>query len=126
MKFSIIISLLFLLGCSTNQYVKEGSEVILLLKLTNKEGKIIDESGFFNQHMPLKVIVGKKEVFSFIDNALVGMKLWEVKEITLPPKEAYGRDGVFYLNDRNDTIYVVSPSDTLLATVKVIRIGNRH
>lgn len=126
MKISIIISLLFLVGCSNNQSVKEGSEVVLLLKLTNKEGKIIDESGFFNQHMPLKVIVGKREVFSAIDNALVGMKLLENKEITLTANEAYGRDGVFYLNDINDTIYVVKPFDTLLATVKVIRIGNRH
>ncbi len=127
MKISIIIiSLLFFVGCSIEQIVKEGNEVVLLIKVTNKDGNIIDESGYFNQKMPLKVIVGKSEVFSTIDSALVGMKQMEEKEIILPPNAAYGRNGVFYINDIYDTIYVVNPYDTLLAKIKIISIGTIH
>lgn len=67
-------------------------------------GKVFDTSmkaeaikaGLFNlarDYKPLQVILGKHQVISGFEDALVGMKINETKEITLPPEKAYGRSG---------------------------------
>jgi len=55
-----------------------------------------EKSGLFNparDYKPLQVILGKHQVISGFEEALVGMKVNETKEITLPPEKAYGRTG---------------------------------
>ena len=44
-------------------------------------------------YKPLQVILGKHQVISGFEDALLGMKVNETKEITLPPERAYGRTG---------------------------------
>ena len=67
-------------------------------------GKVFDtsmkaeavKSGLFNparDYKPLQVVLGKHQVISGFEEALVGMKVNETKEITLPPEKAYGRTG---------------------------------
>lgn len=67
-------------------------------------GKVFDTSmraeaikaGLFNlarDYKPLQVVLGKHQVISGFEEALVGMKINETKEITLPPEKAYGRSG---------------------------------
>ena len=67
-------------------------------------GKVFDTSmkaeaikaGLFNlsrDYKPLQVVLGKHQVISGFEEALVGMKINEIKEITLPPERAYGRSG---------------------------------
>ena len=67
-------------------------------------GKVFDTSmkaeaikaGLFNlarDYKPLQVVLGKHQVISGFEEALVGMKVNETKEITLPPEKAYGRSG---------------------------------
>ena len=67
-------------------------------------GKVFDTSmraeavkaGLFNlarDYKPLQVVLGKRQVISGFEEALVGMKINETKEITLPPEKAYGRSG---------------------------------
>jgi len=67
-------------------------------------GKIFDTSmkaeaikaGLFNlarDYKPLQVVLGKHQVISGFEDALLGMKINETKEITLPPEKAYGRSG---------------------------------
>jgi len=67
-------------------------------------GKVFDTSmkaeaikaGLFNlarDYKPLQVVLGKHQVISGFEEALVGMKINETKEITLPPERAYGRSG---------------------------------
>jgi len=124
--FLIVIHFLCFTACTFEQIVKKGDAVLLQLKITNKSGKIIDESGYFKQDMPLLIVVGNKEVFNTIDNALLGMKLNEEKNVTISPDLAYGQEGVFYLGNKNDTIYVIEPNDTLFAQFKIVKIGNRH
>ena len=67
-------------------------------------GKVFDTSmkaeaikaGQFNlarDYKPLQVVLGKHQVISGFEEALIGMKINETKEITLPPEKAYGRSG---------------------------------
>jgi len=67
-------------------------------------GKVFDtsmkseaiKSGLFSparDYKPLQVVVGKHQVISGFEEALLGMKINETKEVTLPPEKAYGRSG---------------------------------
>ncbi|HYB07310.1 MAG TPA: FKBP-type peptidyl-prolyl cis-trans isomerase [Nitrososphaerales archaeon] len=67
-------------------------------------GKVFDtsmkaeavKSGLFNparKYKPLQVVLGRHQVISGFEEALVGMKVNETKEITIPPEKAYGRSG---------------------------------
>ena len=44
-------------------------------------------------YKPLQVVLGNHQVISGFEEALVGMKVNETKEITLPPEKAYGKAG---------------------------------
>ncbi len=55
-----------------------------------------EKSGLFNparDYKPLQVVLGKRQVISGFEEALIGMKVNETKEVTLPPEKAYGRSG---------------------------------
>jgi len=67
-------------------------------------GKVFDTSmrseavqaGIFNQardYKPLQVVLGAHQVIQGFEEALVGMKINETKEVTIPPEKAYGRTG---------------------------------
>jgi len=67
-------------------------------------GKVFDTSmkaeamkaGIFSlarDYKPLQVVLGRHQVISGFEEALMGMKINETKEITLPPEKAYGRSG---------------------------------
>ena len=67
-------------------------------------GKVFDTSmkseavkaGLYNparDYKPLQVTLGARQVISGFEEALVGMKVNETKEVTLPPEKAYGRGG---------------------------------
>jgi FKBP-type peptidyl-prolyl cis-trans isomerase 2 len=55
-----------------------------------------EKSGLFSparDYKPLQVVLGQHQVISGFEEALVGMKVNETKEVTLPPEKAYGRSG---------------------------------
>ena len=67
-------------------------------------GKVFDtsmkaeavKSGLFNparDYKPLQVVLGKHQVIIGFEEALIGMKVNETKEIILPPEKAYGKSG---------------------------------
>jgi FKBP-type peptidyl-prolyl cis-trans isomerase 2 len=67
-------------------------------------GKVFDTSmkaeavkaGIFNparDYAPLQVTLGAHQVISGFEEALLGMKVNDTKEVTLPPEKAYGRTG---------------------------------
>jgi FKBP-type peptidyl-prolyl cis-trans isomerase 2 len=67
-------------------------------------GKVFDtsmkseaiKSGLFNparDYKPLQVVLGQHQVISGFEEALIGMKINETKEVILPPEKAYGRSG---------------------------------
>jgi FKBP-type peptidyl-prolyl cis-trans isomerase 2 len=67
-------------------------------------GKVFDTSmkseaekaGLYNparDYKPLQVVLGAHQVISGFEEALLGMRINESKEVTLPPEKAYGRTG---------------------------------
>ena len=55
-----------------------------------------EKAGLYNparDYKPLQVVLGRHQVISGFEEALMGMKINETKEITLPPEKAYGRTG---------------------------------
>ena len=55
-----------------------------------------EKSGLFSparDYKPLQVVLGSHQVISGFEEALMGMKVNETKEVTLPPEKAYGRSG---------------------------------
>ncbi len=67
-------------------------------------GKVFDTSmkseaikaGTFSparDYKPLQVVLGAHQVIKGFEEALVGMKVNETKEVTLPPEKAYGSVG---------------------------------
>lgn len=67
-------------------------------------GKVFDTSmkaeaikaGLFSparDYKPLQVVLGQHQVISGFEEALLGMKVNETKEVTLPPERAYGKSG---------------------------------
>jgi len=67
-------------------------------------GKIFDTSmrseaekaGLYSparDYKPLQVVLGAHQVISGFEEALIGMRINETKEVTLPPEKAYGRTG---------------------------------
>jgi FKBP-type peptidyl-prolyl cis-trans isomerase 2 len=67
-------------------------------------GKVFDTSmkaeaikaGLFSparDYKPLQVVLGQHQVISGFEDALMGMKINETKEVTVPPERAYGRTG---------------------------------
>jgi peptidylprolyl isomerase len=67
-------------------------------------GKVFDTSmkseaekaGIFSparDYKPLLVVLGAHQVIQGFEEALVGMKVNETKEVTIPPEKAYGKTG---------------------------------
>lgn len=55
-----------------------------------------DKAGLFNparDYKPLQVVLGAHQVIPGFEEALVGMKVNETKEVTIPPEKAYGKTG---------------------------------
>lgn len=44
-------------------------------------------------YKPLQVVLGAHQVISGFEEALMGMKVNETKEVTIPPERAYGKVG---------------------------------
>lgn len=67
-------------------------------------GKVFDTSmkseatkaGLFNparDYKPLQVVLGAHKVIPGFEEALLGMRINEEKEVTVPPEKAYGKSG---------------------------------
>ena len=67
-------------------------------------GKVFDTSmekeatsaGLYNKardYKPLQVTLGSGKVIAGFEEALIGMKMNEEKEVTIPPEKAYGKSG---------------------------------
>jgi len=68
--------------------VKKGNKVKVEYVGKLEDGTVFDSSDMHNQ--PLEFIVGAGQLLKGFDDAVLGMKSGEEKEIRLPPDEAYG------------------------------------
>jgi FK506-binding protein 2 len=73
--------------------VKTGDKVSVLYKGTLTDGTIFDESAKYN-NQPMEFTVGSGQIIKGFDDALIGMKVGEKKQVTLTPDMAYGANAV--------------------------------
>ena len=55
-----------------------------------------EKAGLFSparDYKPLQVVIGGHQVIQGFEDALLGMKINETKEVTIPPEKAYGTVG---------------------------------
>ena len=102
------ILMISIAGCvnnsnSPNEYniVKNGTTVYVDYMGKLENGTVFDtsiksvaeENGIFNpnrEYKPLNFTVGKHQLISGFENAVIGMHVGENKTITIPPEKAYG------------------------------------
>ena len=68
--------------------VKKGDKITVEYTGRLEDGTIFDSSKEHEE--PLQFIVGAGEIIKGFDQAVIGMKVGEEKEITIPPEDAYG------------------------------------
>lgn len=100
LMFFVMAAVVLASGCGRDDVVKEGSRVKVIYEGSLADGSVFDKS---EESQPLEFTAGRGEMIPGFDKAVLGMKLNEKKEVTIPPEEAYGL--------RNDTwVRKVPPS----------------
>ena len=103
------ILMILMAGCTNNSntsneennIVKNGTTVYIDYIGKFENGTVFDtsiksvaeENGIFNpnrEYKPLNFTVGKHQLISGFENAVIGMHVGENKTITIPPEKAYG------------------------------------
>jgi len=83
--------------------VKEGEKVSVEYKGMLEDGTVFDASEKHGK--PLEFEVGKKMVIKGFNDAVVGMKVGDEKDIVIKPEEAYGQ--------RNEELKKAIPKESL-------------
>ena len=69
--------------------IKKGDKIKVEYVGMLEDGTVFDSSE--KQKGPIEFIVGEGQVITGFDNAVVGMKKGEEKEVEIPPDEGYGQ-----------------------------------
>ena len=77
--------------------VKNGDKVKVEYVGTLEDGSVFDSSE--SHKAPLEFVVGSSQLIKGFNDAVVGMKLGEEKEIEIPPEEAYGPHNPEFVKD---------------------------
>ncbi len=77
--------------------IKKGDKVKVEYVGSLEDGTIFDSSK--KHKTPLEFVVGAGQLIKGFDNAVIGMKVGDEKEITLPPEEAYGSHNPEFVKD---------------------------
>jgi FKBP-type peptidyl-prolyl cis-trans isomerase 2 len=101
-----------------------------------EDGTVFDSSE--KHDCPLEFIVGEGHLIKGFDNAVVGMKIGEEKEIKIPPEEAYGPHNPELVSDmRKDMfpeeqeikpgmVFMVNTQDGRQLTVRVTKVADEN
>lgn len=68
--------------------VQEGDTITVEYEGRLEDGTVFDSSDKHDE--PLQFTVGEGKIIKGFDQAVVGMKVGEEKEVTVPPEQAYG------------------------------------
>ena len=77
--------------------IKKGDKVKVEYTGSLEDGTVFDSSEMHDA--PLEFIVGAGQLIKGFDEAVVGMKIGEEKEIKIPPEEAYGEHNPEFVKD---------------------------
>ena len=118
---------ILLSGCDSSRVAEEGDTVQVDYILTLSDGTLY-QSSLDNE--PLEFVIGQGQVLPDFDQAVIGMKAGESKQIVIPHERAYGEyreDFVITLNrnqlsdDSNpevgDTLYTRDEAGNVLSMV---------
>lgn len=73
----------------SKELVEKGNKVKVEYTGSFPDGEVFDKS---EGRGPLEFVAGSGQVVQGFDDAVVGMKLKEEKEVTIPPEKAYGKE----------------------------------
>lgn len=101
MRAIILAALILLAGCAGEKIAKEGDAVSVNYIGSLQGGKVFDtsyeniarEKGIYQserEYEPLAFTVGAGQMITGFDEAVVGMREGEEKEVMMPPEKAYG------------------------------------
>lgn len=99
--------------------VTQGDLVKVEYKGTLEDGTVFDES---QKGAPLEFTVGSGQVIPGFDQGLIGMKLNEVKTVTIPPEDAYGMPQPDMIRDFHRSFF---PEDLELETGLVLQLQDQ-
>ncbi len=85
-KYYMLIVLILLLSACSQNVVKEGDTVGVEYTGRLQNGEIFDESN----GKILTFTVGNSDLLPVFEEAVIGMKLGEEKDFSIPPRQAYG------------------------------------
>ena len=77
--------------------VKKGDKIKVEYTGTLDDGTVFDSSK--NHDAPLEFVVGAGQLIKGFDDAVLGMKVGDEKEISLAPEEAYGQHNPEFVKD---------------------------
>ena len=85
------------------QIVKKGDKVKVEYTGTLEDGSVFDSSNKYDK--PIEFTVGSGQLIKGFENAVIGMKVGEEKEIKIPPEEAYGQHNSELVKDMPRNIF---------------------
>lgn len=118
----VLLSFFVLQSCGDERTIKSGDEVFLYFTMYNQSGLRIDDSFQPNGNLPLRVIIGKGYVIDGMEKKLIGMTVGEKAEFEVASEEAYSKEGVFYLDNTLDTVYLIGKDERLKMQVEILEI----
>ncbi len=137
----LVLAIALVAGCtSSDKTVKVGDNVTLDYVGTFDNGTVFDTSyaaiaqqaGIYdssNTYAPISFITGNNEVIQGFDNATIGMKIGETKNITLTPDQAYGEYNASLIMSIPLSVlqqYNITPqvNDTLYYNMEPVRVDH--
>lgn len=116
--------------------VKEGDTVSVEYTGRLEDGTVFDSS---DQHgEPLQFTVGEGKIIKGFDHAVIGMKIGEEKEVSIPPEEAYGHHNPELVRDlpRNvfpedqeikpEMVFMMALPDGRQVPVRISKVGEEQ
>ena len=116
--------------------VSKGSKIKVEYVGTLEDGTVFDSSEKHNS--PLEFIVGEGQLIKGFDDAVVGMKVGEEKEVKLLPEDAYGPHNPEFVRDmpkdmfpkdqeiKPGMIFMVDLQDGRQLPVRVTKVSDGH
>jgi FKBP-type peptidyl-prolyl cis-trans isomerase 2 len=116
--------------------VEKGNKIKVEYIGKLEDGTVFDSSEKHDN--PLEFIVGEGQLIKGFDNAVIGMKIGEEKEIKIPPEEAYGPHNPELVSDMQKDIFpqeqevkpgmvfMVNTQDGRKIPVRVTKVGEEQ
>ncbi len=83
--------------------VQEGDTITVEYEGRLEDGTVFDSSDKHEE--PLQFTVGEGKIIKGFDQAVVGMKVGEKKEVTVPPDQAYGQHNPELVRDLPKNVF---------------------